>query len=277
MAPVIEGLSQHRVSKGELERIFVNGTGFTGATGVQIGDQWGEDHRVDGDTAITVSVPDLAPGAYWVVVHGADGDTSSCDGPGQTLEILAADGDGAVPPKLTGIVPEEIVAGEANTYWLMGEGLTHVMSVRAGAHACAFEGYDDTQLKIDISADLGVQAGENVKIEIITPSGATAELSVPTRGRPGDAPYGVSVFRVEPDSIGADGGEFTLIGTGFGADAQVWLGDVECYGVDVVDEGTLKAIAPNLTDQVGSTLTAFVISNGQQSVSTEATVTVTGS
>jgi hypothetical protein len=276
MAPVIEGLSQHRVTKGEIDRIYLNGTGFTGTTGVQIGDEWGGDHVVDGDIVITVSIPDLAPGAYWVVVHSPDGETSSCDGPSQTLEILEA-GDGAVPPTLSGIVPEEIVVGEANTYWLTGAGLTGVISVRAGAHACAFEGYDDAQLKIDVSADLGVTAGEDVKVEVITSSGASAELMIPTRGRPGETPYGVSLFRVEPDTIGADGGEFTLIGTGFGADAQVWLGDVECYGVDIVDGGTLKAIAPNLSDQVGSTLTALVITNGQQSVSTDAKVTVVSS
>ena len=279
MAPVIESLSQHRVTKGELERIYVNGTGFTGATGVQIGDDWGSDHRVDGDTTITVTLPDLAPGAYWVVVHSPDGETSSCDGPSQTLEILeAADGDGAgaAAPKLSGIVPEEIVAGEANTYWLIGEGLTQVISVRAGAHACAFEGYDDTQLRIDITAEQGISSGQDVKIEVMTASGGSAELTVPARGRPGDAPYGVSLFRVEPDTISADGGEFRLIGTGFGADAQVWLDDIDCYGVDVIDDGTLTAVAPNLSDKVGTTMTALVISNGQQSVSTEAKVTVTG-
>src|SRR5262245_37635523 len=278
MAPVIEGLSQHRVTKGEIDRIFVNGTGFTGATGVQIGDQWGNDHVVDGDTTITVSIPELEPGAYWVVVHSPDGEQSSCDGASQTIEIVAAeDGGGAVAPKLSGITPEEIVVGEENTYWLSGEGLTGVISARAGAHACEFQGYDDTQLMITVSADLGVQPGEQVKVEVMNSRGESAELMVPTRGRPGDAPTGVSLFRCEPDTLGVDGGEFTLIGTGFGADAQVWLGDVECYGVDVVDDGTLKAIAPNLSDQVGSTLTAFVISNGQQSVSTEAKVTVTGS
>jgi IPT/TIG domain len=277
MAPVIEGLSQHRVTKGEIDRIFVNGTGFTGATGVQIGDEWGGDHVVDGDTIITVSIPDLAPGAYWVVVHSPDGEQSSCDGPRQTLEILDGAEGSAAEPKLSGITPEEIVVGEENSYWLSGEGLTGVTSARAGAHACEFQGYDDTQLMITVSADLGVQAGEEVKVEVMNSHGVSAELMVPTRGRPGDAPYGVSLIRVEPDTIGADGGEFTLIGTGFGADAQVWLGDVECYGVDVVDEGTLRAVAPNLSDQVGSTLTAFVISNGQQSVSTEAKVTVTGS
>jgi hypothetical protein len=277
MAPLIEGLSQHRVTKGELERIFVNGTGFTGATGVQIGDQWGGDHVVDGDTIITVSIPDLEPGAYWVVVHGADGDLSPCDGPSQTLEIVAATDGAAVAPKLAGITPEEIVVDEENTYWLSGEGLTGVTSARAGAHACEFQGYDDAQLAITVSADLGVQPGQQVKVEVMNSRGQSAELMVPTRGRPGDAPYGVSLFKCEPDSLGADGGEFTLIGTGFGADAQVWLDDVECYGVDVVDDGTLKAIAPNLSDRVGSTLTALVISNGQQSVSTEAKITVTGS
>jgi hypothetical protein len=275
MAPVIEGLSQHRVAKGDMDRIYVNGSGFTGATGVQIGDAWGGDHVVDGDVVITVSVPDLEPGAYWVVVHGADGEQSACDGPNQTLEILAGgDGEGALAPQLWGITPEEIVVGEANTYWLSGEGLTNVMSVRCGADACAFEGYDDASLKIDIGADLGVTAGEDVKIEVLSPRGDSAELMVPTRGRPGDAPYGVSLFRCEPDRLGPDGGDFTIIGTGFGADAQVWLGDVECSPVDIVDEGTLRATAPSLVEHVGATLTALVISNGQQSVSTEAKVTV---
>jgi hypothetical protein len=156
-----------------MDRIYVSGSGFTGATGVQIGDAWGGDPVGDGDVVITVSVPDLAPGSYWVVVHGADGEQSACDGPNQTLEILAGgDGEGALAPQLWGITPEEIVVGEANTYWLSGEGLTNVMGVRCGAHACAFEGCDDASLKIDISADLGVTAGEDVKIEVLGPGGA---------------------------------------------------------------------------------------------------------
>src|SRR6266851_2447862 len=117
MAPHIDSLSQHQAAPGQ--SLYANGSGFTGATGVQVNDQWADNYVVDGDVSVTFTVPQLDAGTYWVLVHTADG-ASPCEDTAQQLTI--ADPTGAAL-SLTSITPDTVVVGDETSYYLAGSGL----------------------------------------------------------------------------------------------------------------------------------------------------------
>jgi hypothetical protein len=262
VAPSISDLSQHRIEAGETHAVFVHGSGLEHVTAAQVGDQ-AVDHRVDGtgDTAtVTLTIPDdFPPGNHWVIVW-AGNEPSDCVDASQGLEVLAPGGgdDDHLVPELTGITPEEIVLGEDGDYWLVGSGLTSVITVMIGSDAFRFEGYDDARLRVSIGAGLHAEPGGDVIVEVHGAHGQPATLSVPTRGRPAETEPGLLVLSVEPDVLGPDGGDITVHGGYFKYDTEVFLGSVQCTDVDVVDEGILRATAPSLADHIGEALTVLI-------------------
>src|SRR5215213_9358672 len=154
MAPQIDSLSNHRIGVGDpMRSIFVRGSGFQGATGVQVGDQWAD--FIVGTT-------------QWVIVHTPEG-TSPCVGDAQ---LITVDDITDVPPavlRVDEMVPPTIALGRSDTYWLMGTGLSQVTMAGIGSTPCPVESYDDTRLMLHIPQAVdGAADGATVELQVFS-------------------------------------------------------------------------------------------------------------
>lgn len=278
VAPRIDSLSNHQVS--DQERIFINGSGFTGATGVQVGSDWATDFVVDGDSSITVTLPPLAGGSTnWVIVHTPEG-TSPCEGEAQLLTVAAPDD---VPPgalRLDSIVPETVTLGRAEPYWLQGEGLSRTSSVILGSSACSFEATDDQRLMFNVPAELrGAPEGGTMELTVFA-GGTSATLSVTVTAQP-DAPEpgsdtgaGPALTSVEPTELGVDGGQVVVYGMHLAAVTAMSVGDVWCT-VEETGAGRVVASVPSLAGYEGQSLAVCVNDGVTASGETDILITVT--
>lgn len=278
MAPRIDSLSNHQVS-GQ-SSIFINGSGFQDVTGVQIGSDWAADYTVDGDTVITVTLPELAGGSTnWVIVHTADGE-SPCEGDAQLLTIAAPQDAPPSALRLDSITPETITLGNADKYWLQGGGLSHVSSVILGSSACTFESYDDTRLIVEVPEQVR-DASDGASVELTVFAGnESATLSVtcnalPAAPDPADATMPPALTGVQPAQLGPDGGQIQVQGLHLSNVITVSLGNIEC-GVDSTSDREVSATVPSLADYVGQSLNVCVTDGTSASGETDILVTVTG-
>ena len=254
MAPQIDSLSNHRIAAGDTMRsIFLHGSGFQGATAVQVGDQWAE-FIVDGDTVITVTLPHLIAGTtQWVIVHGPDG-MSPCVGDGQ---LITVDDITDVPPaelSVDEMVPPTIALGRSDTYWLTGAGLSQVTMAQIGGTACPVESYDDTRLMVHIPE--GVDGGaDGATVELVVfaaghQASVKATCSAPVA--PHEEGYPV-LTKVEPSRLGVEGGRIVVEGTRLDWVMTVSVGDIACT-LESTSPGTLYATVPSLEGHRGETL-----------------------
>jgi len=275
MAPRIEYLSNHRIGVGDpMRSIFLHGTGFQGATGVQIGDQWAESYIVDGDTVITVTLPHLIAGTTnWVIVHGPDG-TSPCEGDGQLITVDDLTDVPAGEVRLDEMVPSTIALGRADTYWIMGTGLSQVTMAQIGGTACPVESYDDTRLMVHIpeQVDGGVD-GATLEMLVSSP-GHTTSLMVSCSAPVAPHEEGWPVLTsVDPTRLGVDGGRITVQGVRLDWVMTVSVGDVACT-LESTSAGTLYALVPSLEGHRGETLTVTVTDPSYASPAGSVAITV---
>ncbi len=213
MAPQIDSLSNHRIGVGDpMRSICVRGSGFQGATAVQVGDQWVE-FIVDGDEIITVTLPHLLAGTtQWVIVHTPDG-ASPCVDDGQ---LITVDDITDVPPaelRIDEMVPPTINLGRSDTYWLMGTGLSQVTMAGIGSTPCPVESYDDTRLMLHIPEWVeGAADGATVELQVCS-HGASAKLNIICNAPLKEHEEGWPVLTsVEPNRLGVEGGRIMLQG-----------------------------------------------------------------
>jgi hypothetical protein len=256
--PQIDSLSNHRIGVGDTMRsIFVRGSGFQGATGVQVGDQWAE-FIVDGDTVITVTLPHLIAGTtQWVIVHTPEG-TSPCVGDGQ---LITVDDITDVPPaelRVDEMVPRTIALGRSETYWLMGSGLSQVTMAQIGGTACAVESYDDTRLMLHIPENVdGGADGATLELLVSSP-GHQATLKVSCSGPVAPHEEGWPVLTsVEPNHLGIEGGRIVVQGVRLDWVTTISVGDIACT-LDSTSANTLYATVPSLEGHQGETLSVTV-------------------
>ena len=274
MAPQIDSLSNHRIGVGDpMRSIFVRGSGFRGATGVQVGDQWAE-FIVDGDEIITVTLPHLIAGTtQWVIVHTPEG-TSPCVGDGQ---LITVDDITDVPPaelRIDEMVPPTIALGRSDTYWLIGAGLSQVTMAGIGSTPCPVESYDDTRLMLHIpdGVDGGVD-GATVELQVFAPNkSATLRITCNAPVKEHEEGWPV-VTSVSPDRLGVEGGRIVVQGTRLDWVTTVLVGDVECT-LESKSEGTLYALVPSLEGHRGETLTVTVIDPSYASPAGSVAITV---
>ena len=224
----LDSLSNHQVSPGE--SIYGYGSGFDGVTGVQVGTEWAPYFKVDGTTVVTFTLPHGAGGASeWVVLHRGDGTSSPCVGDEQRITYVNPLDAPAAPLRLDSLTPDTVTIGRADTYWLLGAGLSKVTAVVIGRNACGYETYDDQRLVMHVPELVTVDAGSTtVDIKVMGHTG-DATLTVPTlqlvdaesaAGPP-------SVFSVEPTSLPSSGGQLTIYGGGFQGVQWVHVGDAD--------------------------------------------------
>jgi hypothetical protein len=258
VAPQIDSLSNHRIGVGDpIRSIFVRGSGFRGATGVQIGDQWAE-FIVDGDEIITVTLPHLLAGTtQWVIVHTPEG-ASPCVGDAQ---LITVDDITDVPPaalRLDEMVPPTIALGRSDTYWLVGAGLSQVTMAGIGSTPIPVESYDDTRLMLRIPEGVdGGADGATVELQVFAPSGhATLNISCSAPVTPHEEGWPV-LTSVEPTRLGVDGGRIVVQGARLDWVTTVLVGTVAC-ALESTSAGTLYAMVPSLEGHRGETLTVSV-------------------
>ncbi|MEO8697367.1 MAG: IPT/TIG domain-containing protein [Acidimicrobiales bacterium] len=259
MAPQIDSLSNHRIGVGDSMRsIFVRGSGFQGATGVQVGDQWAE-FIVDGDEIITVTLPHLLAGTtQWVIVHTPEG-PSPCVGDAQ---LITVDDLTDVPPaalRIDEMVPPTIDLGRADTYWLLGTGLSQVTMAGIGATPCPVESYDDTRLMLHIPQGVeGAADGATVELQVFSPAGS-ATLNITCTAPLKDHEEGWPVLTsIEPNRLGVEGGRIVVQGVRLDWVSTVVVGDISCT-IESTSEGTIYAMVPSLEGHRGETLAVTVI------------------
>jgi len=280
VAPRVDSLSNHRIGMGDpLPRIFIYGSGFSGASGVQIGDTWVEDFRVDGDTVITITVPHLTAGTTnWVVVYTGD-DASPCEGDAQLLTI---DDLTDIPPgalTVTGITPETIAVGRHEPYWLLGTGLSQVTWAVIGSSACQVESYDDERLVVYVPADCdGAADGATVELKVFSPT-EHATLHVACHGPVAETPPAEDgwpgIFSIDPDRLGVAGGQVVVYGYRLSRVIAMNVDTVACT-VDETSADWLRATVPSLAGHEGQRLSISVSDGTWASPHTDAHLAVEG-
>jgi hypothetical protein len=278
--PRIDSLSNHRIGMGDpLPAIFIRGSGFTDVSGVQIGDTWVEDYRVDGDSIITVTLPHLTPGTTnWVVVYVGD-EASPCEGDAQLLTVDDLLDVPADKLKITGVEPETIAAGRDEAYWISGTGLSRVRYAVIGSSACAVESYDDDRLIVHVPADCdGVVEGATVTLKVFSPT-EDASLEITCHGPapepiPGEALW-PGIFTIEPDRLGVGGGEIVVTGYRLTDVTTLLVDTIECTILEV-HEDRVRARVPSLAGREGTRLPISVTDGTFASPHTDAHLTVDG-
>jgi hypothetical protein len=250
----LDSLSNHRVSAGE--SVYGYGSGFDGITGVQVGAEWAADFRVDGGTIVTFTVPHGAGGASeWVVLHAADGTTSPCVGDEQRITYVDPLAAPSGPLRLDGISPETITVGRADSYWLIGGGLSAASGVVVGHSGCEYETYDDERLILHVPDQVRVDAGAtSVEVKVLSPNG-DGTLHVPCiqiadATSAGGAP---AVLGVDPTSLPSSGGQLTIRGGGFQEVTWVHVG-ASTATIQSLHHDTIVVQVDSLADFVGQRL-----------------------
>jgi hypothetical protein len=278
MAPRIESLSSHRVTSHQ--SIYVNGTGFRDVVGVQVGPDWADSFVVDGESTITITLPEMAGGSTnWVVVHTRDGDASPCEGDAQLLTVEAVDDVPVGPLRIDSLTPEAITLGRADPYWIIGSGLSRASSVTIASSGCRFEAYDDSRMVFYLPEHVnGATDGAVIELAVVSPRdtatmvvNCTVPPDLPPSGAEAGPPH---LTGVRPDHLGSDGGQIVVEGLSLQHVVTVSVGDVAC-SVESTGYREVTATVPGLADYVGQSLAVTVTDGTYASGETDILVTVT--
>jgi hypothetical protein len=251
----LDSLSNHQVTEGEY--IHAYGSGFENVTGVQVGAEWATELKVDGTTIASFKVPHGAAGASeWVVVHRSDGTSSPCVSDQQRVTYA----DPLAPPvsalRLDSITPDTITLGRADSYWILGAGLSTASWASVGHSGCEYETYDETRLILHVPEQVRVDEGATtVEIKVGSPSGPVQSLHAPCiklkdAQSAGGPP---AVLSLDPVSLPSSGGRLTIHGGGFQNVQWVHVGPAEVT-IDSVHHDTIVVTVGSLEQYVGERL-----------------------
>ncbi|HEX9258884.1 MAG TPA: IPT/TIG domain-containing protein [Acidimicrobiales bacterium] len=281
MAPRIERLSQHQRNAGDTGDIFIYGDGFRTVTAVWFGEQQAPSYRVDGETVITVTPPDVPPGEpVWVIVQTDEDGYSECEGDAQVFTVLSSDAPAVGGDLLLdSVTPEEVTIGREETYWLTGSGLSGVTGVMLASSACQFESYDDTRLMFTTPAEIrDVKRDEGNTLAVFGSNGQSKELTIVCRSVPEQSENSTwfpSINGADPAEVGTEGGYIlTLQGDSLNGVTEVYLGDIQLADVQVISATQVQATVPPLDGYEGRQLMPFVVAGDTGSPDTSVTVRV---
>ena len=237
MGPRVDSLSNYQVTSGQ--QIYAYGGGLQGATRVTVGDAEATHVYSAEDTSIVFTLPSQPGGSTnWVVVTGADGSTSPCVGDAQLVTYL----DGVTeqprgPLRIDSVTPSPIVAGQANSYWVLGSGFSDAVAVIVEGHACNHETHDDTRLVIQVP-EFRHDSSQPTVLLRIHDSQTHADLDVPCMTSadatpPAGPPW---VGHLEPAELTAAGGRVVVHGGSLGDVTAIDVGGVEATIDEVHDD-----------------------------------------
>ncbi|WP_217439606.1 IPT/TIG domain-containing protein [Nocardia barduliensis] len=212
--------------------VTINGSGLSGATGVNFGGTATTSFTIVSDTQITATVP---PGTGIAPVT-----VTSPVGTSNPLPYTY------LPPRptITSLAPPSGPASGGNVVVITGTGFTGPTTVRFGTTATTFT--LDSPTRITAIAPPGVGA---VQVTVTTAGGTSNGMTYTYPGAP-------SVISVSPDSGPAAGGNtVVLTGTGFGGATAVTFGASAASSFTVVSGTRITAVAPAGTGTVAVTVT----------------------
>ncbi|MDT4986600.1 MAG: large repetitive protein, partial [Micromonosporaceae bacterium] len=210
--------------------VTITGTGFTGATAVHFGSMEGTEVDVLNDTAINVTTPAQAAGAYDVTVTTPNGTSSASDADRFTVTAT---------PAVTGLSPTSGPAHAQTPVTITGHGFTNADLVMFGSTGITdFTVVDDHTITLVAPFD---PAGTYHVLVHVQQQGSTPDT-------PADvftmvAPPAVS--SIAPTSGSVTGGtSVTLTGTDFTGATSVLFGSVPATRFTVVNSTTITAVSP---------------------------------
>jgi hypothetical protein len=229
--PNITSISPTTGSIGGGTIVTINGTGFTGATGVSFGATPATTFTVNTDVKITATAPAHAAGTVHISVTTPAG--TSPDTSADNFQY------GTVLPVVTSISPTGGPVGGGNTVTVNGTGFTGATLVTFGGSAgTSVSVVNDTQLTVIAPPHL---AG-SVDVLVTTLSGTSANTAADNYLYGAAAP---TITSVAPSSGPLSGGNtVTITGTGLTGATGVTFGGVAGTSINVASDTSLTVVAP---------------------------------
>lgn len=230
--PVVTGLSGSEPLGNALggDTLHISGSGFTGATAIDIGGQPAASFQVEHDWAAQAVT---TPGSGVLDVTVTVGDCTS--------QITPADEFWAWPI-VTGISPTTGVLGGGTDVTLTGAGFTGATSVDFGTTPSpSFQVMSDTEI---VAVSPPASYKENLPVTVVTPMGAGIDQSNVTFAYDPYPPSGPPTITSFAPATGRAGTSVTVTGTNFGDTTSVEFGATPAWFQ--VDSGTtLTTVVPD--------------------------------
>ena len=229
--PVITSLDQTSGQSTGGTPIMVTGVGFTGATGVLFGSNWGSNFNVVSDTEITVTTPTSSSGTgpVNVAVKGGQGSGFS-DTVTYTYSLPPV-------PHITGLSMSSgyVPGGSLSPMDIYGTGLSGTTNVSFGNNpAPGFTVVSDSDISVTLPPS--TTGAGNVNIVVTTPGGTS---------QPETFTYVPVITSVNPTALPLSGGTVSITGGGFTGASAVMFGGIPTTGFTIVNDSTIAAAAPS--------------------------------
>jgi hypothetical protein len=233
--PTVTGINPSQGNSAGGTQVTITGSGFTGATRVQFGNNAATNFRVVSDTQITATAPAGQPGSQIdVTVTSRQGTTSATNGATRFTYQNAA-------PTVTRVTPN--TGGKGTIVAITGTNFTGATRVQFGINpATSFTVNLDTEI---IAQAPEGQAGATVNVLVTTPWGTSTATAANQRFT--YATNAPTVTGVDPPVGSRFGGyTVTITGTNFTGATRVQFGtDANAAAAfTVVNNTTIRATAP---------------------------------
>ena len=233
----------------------INGTGFTGATGVSFGTVAASSFTVNSDTSITAMAPTQAAGTFDVTVTTFGG-TSSTGAADQFTYTAAA------TPAITGLTPTTGTTAGGTTVLLYGSGFTSATGVNFGTLAAlSYTVISDTS----ITAVSPMAAAGQVDIRVTTYAGTSAVVGADKFTYTNITTPAPAIIGVSPNTGSTAGGQIvTITGTNFTGTTGVTFATGAATSYTVLSDTQILATAP--VGPAGTWDTRVITNNGTSAV-----------
>lgn len=257
MTARVDSLSNYQIKPGQT--VWAYGAGLLGATKVMVGDAEATGLISYDDVTLGFTAPTQPGGSTnWVQVTGKDGSTSPCVGDGQLVTYLD---DVLDPPRgalrLDSLTPSTITAGRADSYWVLGSGLSATSVVVLENHNCDFETHDDERLMIKVPEFRHDSSKPTAVLRVHTAqTSAEIEVACVTIDDVVPEDHAPAIGHLDPTQLPASGGTLTLWGGGLNSVTHVTVGRVEAT-IDELHADHVVVTVPSLAEHVHEEVNVF--------------------